>query len=124
VLPAELTEPEQLLCKAFPRGAWVDLGGSPDGLPPVVRAEVIAALLLGAVPAEPGSAAGVRLRGAAVTGPLRLMGGAADWPLNCEGCHFDDGVDLVDSAVRTMRITRRAGPGAQLRHDRREAQLP
>jgi len=111
VLPAELTEPEQLLCKAFPRGAWVDLGGSPDGPPTVVRAEVIAALLLGAVPAEPGRAAGVRLRGAAVAGPLRLMGGAADWPLACEGCHFDDGVDLVDSSVRTVRITGSDLPG-------------
>jgi hypothetical protein len=104
-MPAELTKPEQLLCEAFPRGAWVDLGRSPGGTPPVVRAEVIAALLLGAVPPEPGSAAGVRLRGAAVTGPLRLMGGAADWPLVCDGCRFDDEVNLADSSVRTVRIT-------------------
>jgi hypothetical protein len=61
--------------EGFPRGARVDLGGSRSGKPPAVRAEVIAALLLGAVPAEPGSAAGVRLRGAAVTGPLELTGG-------------------------------------------------
>ncbi len=111
MIPAELTEPEQLLCKAFPRGAWVDLGGSPDGTPPVVRAEVITALLLGAVPAPRGGAAGVRLRGAAVAGPLRLMGGAADWPLTCEDCHFDTGVDLVDSSVRTVRITGSDLPG-------------
>jgi hypothetical protein len=111
VIPAELTEAEQLLCEAFPRGAWVDLGGSADGTPPVVRAEVIAALLLGAVPAEPGSAAGVRLRGARVTGPLRLMGGAAAVPLVCEGCLFDAGVDLVDSSVRTVRIVDSELPG-------------
>jgi len=120
VIPAELTEAEQLLCKAFPRGAWVDLGGSPDGTPPVVRAEVIAALLLGAVPAEPGSAAGVRLRGAAVAGPLRLMGGTAAWPLVCEACLFDDEVDLADSSVRTVRITGSELPafdGTRLRLD-------
>jgi hypothetical protein len=106
VIPAELTEAEQLLCETFPQGAWVDLGGaSADGTPPVVRAEVIAALLLGAIAAEPGSAAGVRLRGARVTGPLRLMGGAAAVPLVCEGCLFDAGVDLADSSVRTVRIT-------------------
>lgn len=105
VIPAELTEAEQLLCEAFPRGGWVDLGGPADGTPPVVRAEVIAALLLGAVPAEPGGAAGVRLRGAAVAGPLRLMGGAAAWPLACQGCLFDDEIDLADSSVRTVRVT-------------------
>ena len=105
MIPAELTDPEQLLWQAFPRGAWVDLGGTADGTPPVVRAEVIAALLLGAVPAEPGGAAGIRLRGAAVAGTLNLMGGTAAWPLVCEGCLFDAGVDLVDSSVRTVRIT-------------------
>jgi hypothetical protein len=106
MIPAELTEAEQLLCEAFPRGAWVDLGGaSADGAPGVVRAEVIAALLLGGVPAERGGAAGVRLRGAAVTGPLRLMGGTAAWPLRCEDCLFDAEVDLVDSSVRTVAIT-------------------
>ncbi len=66
--------------------------------------KVIAALLLGALPARPGDAAGIRLRGAAVTGPLRLMGGTAAWPLVCEGCRFDDTVDLADSSVRTVRI--------------------
>jgi hypothetical protein len=111
VIPAELTEAEQLLCAAFPQGAWVDLGGSADGTPPVVRAEVIAALLLGTIPAEPGSAAGIRLRGAAVSGPLRLMGGTAAWPLTCDGCLFDAGVDLVDSSVRTVRITGSELPG-------------
>ena len=60
--PAELTEVEQLLWEAFPRGAWVDLGGSGTGTAPVIRAEVIAALLLGGVKVEPGTAAGIRLR--------------------------------------------------------------
>ncbi len=121
MIPAELTEPEQLLCEAFPRGAWVDLGGArPDGAPAVVRAEVIAALLLGAVPAEQGGAAGVRLRGAAVAGPLRLMGGTAAWPLVCEDCLFDAEVDLVDSSVRTVALTGSVLPafdGTRLRLD-------
>ena len=82
MIPAELTEPEQLLCKAFPRrrvgGPWRVTGRVAAGRAGGGR---IAALLRGAVPAEPGSTAGVQLRGAAVAEtPLRLMGGAADWP--------------------------------------------
>jgi hypothetical protein len=111
VTPFDLTEAEQLLWKAFPRGAPVDLGGSPDGAPPVIRAEVIAALLLGAVPAEPGSAAGIRLRGASVTGPLELAGGTVAQPLICEDCRFDAELGLADSSVRTVRILDSQLPG-------------
>lgn len=120
MIPAELTEAEQLLCEAFPYGAPVELGRSADGSRPVVRAEVIAALLLGAVPAQPGGAAGIQLRGAAVAGPLRLLGGTAAWPLACHDCAFDSGIDLVDSSVRTIRITDSDLPafdGARLRLD-------
>lgn len=111
VNPAELTEAEQLLWKAFPRGAWVDLGRSPDGKPSVIRAEVLSALLLGAVTAEPGSTAGIRLRGATVVGPLDLTGGTAAQPLVCEGCAFDTELSFVDGSVRTVRIVDSELPG-------------
>jgi len=118
--PAELTEAEQLLWEAFPRGAWVDLGGSGAGTVPVIRAEVIAALLLGGVMAEPGTAAGIRLRGSTVTGPLELTGTVVPWPLICEDCRFDTGVSFVDSSVRTIRIVDSEVPafdGTRLRLD-------
>jgi hypothetical protein len=81
----ELTEVEQLVWDAFPRGAWVDLGrvdvpaeglGDAIGSDParIIRAEVIGALLLGAVKAKAGWAAGIRLRGAVVAGRLDLAG--------------------------------------------------
>jgi hypothetical protein len=111
VTPFDLTEAEQLLWKAFPRGARVDLGGSRAGTPPVIRAEVIAALLLGAIPAEPGSAAGIRLRGASVTGPLELAGGTVTRPLVCEDCLFDAELSFADSSVRTVRILDSQLPG-------------
>jgi hypothetical protein len=111
VNPAELTEAEQLLWKAFPRGGWVDLGGSRAGKRPVIRAEVISALLLGAVPAEPGGAAGIRLRGAAVAGPLDLAGGTVARPLVCDDCLFDTELGFVDSSVRTVRILDSELPG-------------
>ena len=101
VNPADLTESEHLLWKAFSRGEWVDFGQGGSGLA-VIRAEVIAALLLGAVAAEPGSTAGVRLRGAVVTGSLDVTAGSAAWPLVCDGCQFDTEIELVDSSLRTV----------------------
>jgi hypothetical protein len=80
----------------------VDLGSV--GAAAVIRADVIVALLLGAVPAEPGSTAGIRLRGATVAGPLGLTGGTLAWPLICEDCVFDGEVSFVDSSLRTVRI--------------------
>jgi hypothetical protein len=77
VAVTELTEPEQALWQAFPRGAWVDLrDGDRDR---AIRAEVIRALLLGAADREPGHAPGVRIRGARITGRLDLMGATVAW---------------------------------------------
>jgi hypothetical protein len=115
VIFTDLTEAEQLLWDAFPRGAWVDLGrvaapaedlGQAIGLDRsrVVRAEVIGALLLGAVEAEAGWAAALRLRGAVVTGGLDLMGAAVAWPLICERCYFEDAIGFVDCSVKTISL--------------------
>ena len=71
----------------------------------------MAALLLGAVPPEPGSAAGIRLRRATVAGPLDLVGGTAVQPLVCESCAFDSELSFVDSSVRTVRILDSELPG-------------
>ena len=77
-----------MLWKAFSGGEWVDLGSGAAG-PPVIRAEVITVLLLGAAEAEPGGTAGIRLRGAAVKGRMDLTGGSVAWPLVCDACQFD-----------------------------------
>ncbi|WP_446210097.1 hypothetical protein [Micromonospora sp. IBSANI012] len=65
----ELTVPERALWTAFPRRGLVDLTDAEDR---VVRAAVIRALLLGAVPPEPGELAAVTLVGAEITGTLDL----------------------------------------------------
>jgi hypothetical protein len=121
VIPAELSEAEQLLVEAFPSGARVVLSGSSMGTPPpVIRAEVIAALLHGAIAAEPGCAAGIRLRGAAIAGPLQVTSGTVGWPLVCEDCLFDGDVVFADSSVRTVRILNSELPafdGTRLRLD-------
>jgi hypothetical protein len=118
VAVTELTEPEQALWQAFPRGAWVDLrDGDRDR---VIRAEVITALLLGAADSEPGHAPGVRLRGARITGRLDLMGATVTCPLVCEHCEFDEELRFVESVTRTVRIVHSRLPafnGTRMRLD-------
>ncbi|MBO0801629.1 MAG: hypothetical protein J2P25_00935 [Nocardiopsaceae bacterium] len=118
--PDLLTEPEQQLWKAFGRGELVDFADAGAGDPPVIRAEVVTALLLGAVEPETGAAAGIRLRGARITGSVDLKGGAVSWPAVFDGCRFDNGVGFVDSSVRTVRILDSELPvfnGARMRLD-------
>jgi hypothetical protein len=133
----DLTEPERLLWAAFPRGAWTDLrpgdppasdppAGDPPGTSPsaddledaarwgpsrTIRAEVIAALLLGACAEEPGRAPAVRLRGARITGRLDLMGATLNCPLVCEYCQFDAEPRFVESSAKTVRIVASRLPG-------------
>jgi hypothetical protein len=128
---SDLTATERLVWKAFPHGRWVDLRtGDPIaddlgtaaswGPGRTVRAEVLRALLLGVRQAEPGSAPGIRLRGAYVTGRLDLMGAAVRWPLVCEYCQFDGDLRLVESESRTVRIVHsqmRALNGTRMRLD-------
>jgi hypothetical protein len=129
VRPDDLSEPEQLLWTTFPRGAWVDLrSGDPGeddlakadtwGEERIVRATVIAALLLGAADVEPGYQPALRLRGARITGRLDLMGATVEHPLVCEGCRFDEPLRFVESVTRTVRIVASALPafnGARMR---------
>jgi hypothetical protein len=122
VVPEDLTVTEQRLWDAFPTGRWVDLrAGNPAiddprragawGPERSVRAEVLRALLLGGRQPEPGSAPGIRLRGAWVSGRLDLLGATTDWPLVCEYCVFDREIRLVESVTKTIRIVHSRMPG-------------
>jgi len=82
----DLSAFEQRLWDAFPGRALVDLGSGAGkardvasaarwGAGRTVRGEVIAALLLGARPAEQGQVSGVRLAGARITGPIDVSDG-------------------------------------------------
>jgi hypothetical protein len=97
----QLNPTERSLWDAFPTGRWVDVsGGDADTTRPTVRAEVLAALLRGVRPAEPGQAAGIRLRGARITGVLDLTYATVTVPLCLEDCHFDDAPDFVCANTR------------------------
>lgn len=117
----KLTPTERRICTAFPTGAEVDLRAgdariddpaSADDWPPAraVRAEVLAALLLGAGRTFPGRVAALRLRGARITGPLLLAHGriAASWLL--EQCRIDEHIDLEGAQTGSVYLR-----GSQLR---------
>jgi hypothetical protein len=61
----KLSKPERAVCHAFPRSELVDLAAA-IGSARTIHAEVISALLLGAVPSEPGCIAAVGLDGARI----------------------------------------------------------
>jgi hypothetical protein len=96
VAPDDLSVAERSLWEAFPRGEWLDLrpdspngqmGGGPgiySDAERVIRAEIIAALLLGALEPVAGCHPAIRLRGVQVTGRLDLMGATVTYALVCE----------------------------------------
>lgn len=116
--------------EAFPRGAWLDLrtgagngyfadAGDPSA-EDVIRAETIAALLLGACEPAAGCYPAVRLRGVRITGRLDLMGATVTCALVCEHCCFDEPIRFVEAITKTVRIVDSQLPGfngARMRAD-------
>ena len=101
--------------EAFRRGAWVDLRtGDPDldrldradswDKARTIRAEVICALLLGALPVEPGFSPALRLRGARIDGRVDIMGATVTSPIVCEHCYFDQELRFVEATTKTVRF--------------------
>ncbi|WP_329518767.1 hypothetical protein [Spirillospora sp. NBC_01491] len=118
----ELSSPERRLWEAFPRGESVDLASADQGLNDpggadrwgperTVRAEVLVALLVGAVAAEPGQVAAVRLSGARVVGPLNLGHAEVAAPLALTGCAFDEPPQLYWAKMSSVHLMRCGLPG-------------
>ncbi|WP_449065053.1 pentapeptide repeat-containing protein [Planomonospora algeriensis] len=110
-----LNPTERRLWDAYPTGAWVDLrSGDPEADDPAngeswgpertVRAEVVAALLLGAREPEPGATPGLRLAGARITGNLDLSDGAVGAKLHLLNCHLSGTVDISDAKTQGLRF--------------------
>ncbi|WP_242902660.1 hypothetical protein [Actinomadura terrae] len=118
----DLTPSERRLWEAFPRGESVDLGtGDPAlddpggtaywGPDRSVRAEVLVALLVGAVDPEPGQVPAVRLSGARVTGSLNLGHAEVHVPLALTGCSFDEAPHLYWASMNSVHLMRCRLPG-------------
>ncbi|MFL1902835.1 oxidoreductase [Streptomyces tauricus] len=112
----DLTPPERAVWDAFPEGRVVDLssgvpeeddavGGPQWGPERTVRAEVLAALLLGANSARPGAVAALNLTGARIVGRLDLAGGDIAHTVHLASCRLEETVNLRGSATRTIRMT-------------------
>ena len=118
----ELSESEQRLWEAFATGRLVNFGSGDEaeddpaggggwGPDRQVRAEVIAALLRGALVPDPGYAGRVWLRCARVTGLIDLQNAEVRHALRLERCHVADGADMTDVSGRTtMLIGCHVGP--------------
>ncbi|PWR17006.1 hypothetical protein DKT69_02560 [Micromonospora sicca] len=104
----ELTAPERAVWQAFSRRAQVDLGDAEDR---VVRAGVIRALLLGAVPAEPGELAALTLVGAEIAGRLDLSYAEIPYPVRLSRCDFTDRIELVGARTREIDLAGSRLPG-------------
>ncbi|MFL6073726.1 MAG: hypothetical protein ACJ73S_10060 [Mycobacteriales bacterium] len=130
--PDDLTAPEASVWAAFAGGDTVDLRDqesppdtpdSPDGPERTVRASVLAALLLRAAGAEPGGSAGLRLRGAHVTGLLQLSFADVRYPVVLENCVFDSRPDLYWASLRYTSLGGSTLPGLRASHVRVDGHL-
>ena len=110
-----LDEAEERLWAAFPYGRQVEYWHGER-----IRAEVVAALALGAAPAIPGRTAGVRMRGATIVGELDLRHGTVDVPLTMLNCTFTEELRFDESVTKSIdltgsHLTRIVGTGAHIR---------
>src|SRR5215831_13242114 len=111
----DLSAAEQRVWDAFPAGRFVDFGpGKAEGGDPAggegwgpdreVRAEVLAALLCGAVEVEPGQTGEVQLARARVAGMLDLQGATLKHRLRLEECYVVDGIDLSEATTQALDL--------------------
>ncbi|MEU6712026.1 hypothetical protein ABZ897_11175 [Nonomuraea sp. NPDC046802] len=117
----DLTPAERAVAEALPHGRAVDLrAGDPAFDSPadagswpqerVVRAEVLAGLILGQS-AEPAAKPALRLTGARVTGRLRLSFAEIGFPVALQRCAFDEAPDLYQARTRFLSFTGSHLPG-------------
>ena len=70
-----------------------------------VRAEVVAALLLGAVEQVAGCVAGLRMAGAVVVGTVDVRGGVVGYAAVMTDCCLADGLVLAEATTRTVDLS-------------------
>lgn len=95
----ELSPAEQRLWEAYPHGQLVTFQKNEE-----IRAEVVAALALGALAPIPGRTAGVRVRGARVIGELDLRHGTIAAPLTLLDCTFTGPLRLEEAETRSIDL--------------------
>jgi hypothetical protein len=109
----ELTETERSVVSAFGNGTRLDLAARPDRK---VRAAVLAALLTGAYPVEPGLGPALRLDHATVVGQLDLEGRAVDSVIALRWCGFDQAPRLIMARLVGLSLRGCHLPGLRARN--------
>ena len=113
---ADVTESERRVCAAFAQGELADLQvGDAEADDPGnaeawdasrrVRAEVVAALWLGAVKPAAGRVPRLRLAGALVEGSIDVRGGIINCPVEMTDCCFTGAVVLAEARTRTVDLS-------------------
>ena len=113
---SELTDTERKVWQAAATGAVVDLRvgdsqlDSPQkwaewGMERIVRAEVIADLLIGDGDAASTTVRGVRLQGARITGELNLEAATLRCPLALLNCSFARAINLSEATAVSVRLS-------------------
>lgn len=116
IVAGDLSRAEQRVWDAFPAAKLVDFGiekaeeddaTSGEGWGPErqVRAEVLAALLCGAIEVEPGQAGGIHLARARIIGKLDLPGATFKHSLRLYRCFVEDGLDLSEATTRRLSLS-------------------
>lgn len=103
----DLSEPELVLWEAFPAARPVDLPGA------VVRAEIIARLLLGGAERRAGQTPGLQLSGARITGRLDLSYAEVQHPLILKECDFEQAPILTAAHTGLIGLATSRLPGLQ-----------
>ncbi|QFQ94982.1 oxidoreductase [Streptomyces phaeolivaceus] len=102
----ELNARERQLWNSFAHGGAVDVRDGARTEEPTVRAEVVAALLLGAgAEPAPGDRPALRLTGARVTGVLDLRFAEIPVPVVLDECRFDEAPLLGGATIRELVLT-------------------
>ncbi|MFF4207970.1 membrane-associated oxidoreductase [Streptomyces sp. NPDC001796] len=115
----DLTPAERRVWEAFPLGEGVDFREGEDEDPTegaswgperTLRAEVLRALLLDG-PERDGRIAGLKVRGARITGRLDLKYGTVGHPVRLRFCHFEEAPDLYGAQVVALVLSDSVLPG-------------
>jgi hypothetical protein len=108
----ELDAVERQLWDSFAQGTTVDVRDGTSSAEPAVRADVIAALLLGAgADPAPGDRPALRLTGARITGGLALRFAEVAVPVVLADCRFDEVPLLQGARTRELALVGSSLPG-------------
>lgn len=132
--PEDLSPAEAAMWNAYRNGSTLDLSDTdplqnnpfspfPWGPERIVRASVVARLLLHGPEARPGRVAALKLRGLQITGTLKLAGGSIAPYVELSGCRFESELLMPEAHFATVRLISCAIPRIEAARLRTEGDL-